>query len=49
MVTMSTPTPRRSASAPTTSSSVSPIPRMIPDFTVNPADRARARTDRLRA
>ena len=35
-VTMSTPTPRRSASAPRTSSSVSPMPRMMPDFVDEP-------------
>src|SRR5437762_1355178 len=46
---MSTPTDRRSARAPTTSSSRSPRPRMMPDFVVCPASLARDRTARLRA
>ena len=46
---MSTPMPARSASAPITSSSVSPMPRIRPDLVVRPAALARASTDRLRA
>ena len=41
--------PARSASSPTTSSSVSPIPTISPDLVVRPAALARASTDRLRA
>src|SRR4051812_49414142 len=49
IVTLSTPSRARSASAATTSSSVSPIPTISPDFVVSPAALDRARTDRLRA
>ena len=38
IVTMSTPIPARSARQPTTSSSVSPMPTISPDFVVSPAD-----------
>ena len=44
-VTMSTPTARRSASAARTSSAVSPMPRIRPDFVTRPASLARPSTD----
>ena len=49
MVTMSTPTPARSARQPAISCGVSPIPTINPDLTIKPAALARARTERLRA
>ncbi len=49
MVTMSQPTPARSASAPSTSASVSPRPTISDDLVVRPAAFARASTERLRA
>ena len=49
MVTMETPTPRRSAMVATTSSSRSPRPTIRPDLVTSPACPARASTARLRA
>ena len=49
MVTMSTPTAARSISTARTSSSVSPIPTIRPDFVTRPRDFERASTERLRA
>ena len=49
IVTMSTPTPAKSARQPTISSCVSPIPTINPDFVASPAALARDRTDKLRA
>ena len=49
MVTMSTPTPARSARVCSISSAVSPIPAISEDFVVRPAALARASTASERA